>query len=261
MLEDLIVTTLCTSFPVDFLIRTLDYDARFPAKFVPHYADTYANLYDHPNALRLGAAQQGGINIGTGSPSELPRFSPTPFPSYKQESLPSHVYDKIVSPPVVDLQVEFQRPTKRSTEKPKEGVEGQPEEETESDLESSEEELALDSTAGSLRPPKATKLQKLFQDQMVVVVEDAIQQPTPDRIKKRMHELLSQMRALTRAINLLMTCEPLRVLSVEYRLTISRKGFSVGSDQDRTPSFVLEHLTYPYLFMATLQVNCLDRDF
>lgn len=255
MLEDLIVTSLCTSFPVDFLVKTLEYDSKFPAKFVPRYAKFYENMYDHPNALRLANSTRGGISaanlpgFGTGSPSEYPRFIPTPFPAYKHDALPTHVYDKMVSP-AVDAHPPVQR---RKLKKPQKEGSGD-ESDDQSDKSSEESEESEESgesgefAGGPFRPPGASKLQKLFQDQMIVVVEDAIQQPTPSRVKKRMHELLSQMRALIRSINLLITCEPLRVMAVEYRSTISSKS------GDRPPKFILEYLTFPYLFMATLQV-------
>lgn len=269
MFEDLLITSLCTSFPVDFLVRTLEYDARFPSKFVPHYADAYANLNDHPNALRLAAGREGGIaaqympEFEKGAPSEYPRFAPVPFPSYKHDALPTHVYETLTSPAVgfqprragkkteAGNQIETERAGKELSES--EQSEGSGESDNMSET-SVERDLEASITVASLRPPNASKLQKLYQDQMVIVVEDAIQQPTPSRVKRRLNELISQMRALNRAINLLMTCEPLRVLAIEYRLTKSGTPDQQKKESGRVPKFVLEHLTYPYLFMATLQV-------
>lgn len=282
MTEDIVITSLCTSFPVDFLVKTLEHDAKYPAKFKPHYAQTYESMYDHPNALRLTAAAEPETmsHFGTGAPKEYPRFFPTPFPTYRHDTVPTHVYDSLLSAEEDRLKRKLKAAKARkkpepSLEKKRGGNSRVSFAETNNSGSSSnsssnsgassptrraekEQEEAAEATydvkpvkGAILRPPSASALQKLFQDQMVVVVEDAVQQPTRRTVRRRMGQLLGQLRGLERVTNLLLTCEPLRAQAIDFRIGIARPP--PEGAKKAFPDFVFEYLTYPYLFLATLQ--------
>jgi hypothetical protein len=97
-MEDLLVTALCTTFPIDVLMRNIHYHLRHPAKFTPNYTASYASMYEHHNSIRLDDCSDGspgyGLALGTGAFKEYPRYVPRKFGFYQHNLLPKRAFQE-----------------------------------------------------------------------------------------------------------------------------------------------------------------------
>eukprot|EP01068_Selenidium_serpulae_P007242 Selendium_serpulae@DN4655_c0_g1_i4.p1 len=198
MIENLLETSLCTSFPIDHLIDSVSYSVQFPGGFVENVKLMYENMYDRPRAAMIQAmeARDGEILIEPGRPN--PMFCPR-YPVLRHNCLPAHL--------------------------------GAP-------------------TDTKPEDPFSTGI-NAFHETMIVVADDAMNKPTRKKILTRMNELLRRCQNLQRIAVHLATNDTLLRLAVDYKIVVTETRRPEQNDEKRSP-FVLENLTFPYLYMAVL---------
>lgn len=220
--EDLIVTALCTSYPVDDLINTLRNEANFPAKFaLRDWKENLNGLYTEQEHKLYGALKQvsrrnrcswGGVETAEANssatslhpcPSRCGRVIRRPiFPKHPicHNDLPSHAFDK-------------------------------------STPSTSHEQMVL------------------------VATEDCLNKPISHTVLNRLDSTVRKIRVYLDLMSEVCSCDLLVNTVLERRLelhllTAGRQARSVlNLPEDQLRPIWLRDLTIPYLYITTLRVS------
>lgn len=197
MIVEFIQTVLCTSFPVDFIDDCL---YRSSCNF-KGYDDLYRNLYQQPNYFRyIGCSPCPSAN------QEMKNYSPPVYPATTSAASPSSALGRR------DSRGRF----------------------TERDIIDDENSVCFPlPEAGKPTDDIPTDCQLIQQD-VLIVVETAFEEPMPQKVIARMQELLRRLKASSRLMKLLAECACLRDASA------------------RTAASALQQISYPFFYTALL---------
>eukprot|EP01053_Blabericola_migrator_P004755 Blabericola_migrator_1__4754@NODE_2500_length_2675_cov_477_353911_g1519_i1_p1_GENE_NODE_2500_length_2675_cov_477_353911_g1519_i1NODE_2500_length_2675_cov_477_353911_g1519_i1_p1_ORF_typecomplete_len278_score29_96Gemini_C4/PF01492_17/25Gemini_C4/PF01492_17/25_NODE_2500_length_2675_cov_477_353911_g1519_i117312564 len=183
-IEDLFITCLCTSFPVDDLLSTLKTECLFPAKFPLYdhreateelYSDQQSEQYVEPHK-HATIQMDRTLNDPRASPP-LRKFPVTPPYPYKHDFLPSHIHAPVT----------------------KSGVRSRAAQQA--SLKAENKDNDSKSTTGS-----STGEDAAFQQMVLMAVEDCLNRPLSHKILTRLKDVLQKFRVLIDLMYELQSC-------------------------------------------------------
>jgi hypothetical protein len=105
--------------------------------------------------------------------------------------------------------------------------------------------------------PNRNSFEKMFRNQLLLVVEDSLSRLNKAQIKSRMKLIESQLAGLARVITIMVTNSTLHHQAITFRSILSKKNSSENATnkQRKIYPFIFEYFSFPYLFFGVLQVK------